>query len=660
VKLGRTRTQDTPTRRAPARPDDAQRCTTTAVSTGTRCQGWRTGGAAQCHRHRRPEHVTTMTGSVAAVQLDGAAWQTWRFGSSAWQGEAWRLYDITGQLRFVSNWVGNSVSRCRLYVAEVDESGEPGEEATDPEVAALAAGPLGTGPAKDEALRLLGINLFVPGECYIIAEADAAPGGGDRWFVVSGRQIKRMGNQVVVRRPQLHGGDEMIFRQDVDLILRVWTPHPDDADEPDSPTRSAIPDLREIEAIRKRKFAEYDSRLLGAGLLPLPDGVDFPREEDDLPGVQGFTQMLMRAMATSLRDRSSAEAMVPIAFTVPGEYLDKIKQVTFWSEMSASLLPMAEAAVRSLAQSLDIPPEILLGQADSNHWTAWQTSADAVTTQIVPINSRICDALTTGYLIGALEALGKDPTRYVYALDVAPLTTATNRAADALNYHGQGLISDEAAVEAGAFRKDQMPDEAERLRRLATVAIMSNPSLLADPALRKLVGIMEPPPAQLYAQPYPQPSTTDAPPPAPSTPAPVANPQAIPTPTPQTQQAAALTAVASLALRRALTLAGSRLVPHTQRDRYPGCERHQLHTRHGPCTREQADKALRGAWDDLDSVAADVGVDAAQLSQMLHGFAAELLTRGMAYDPALLHELIHRAVHGRRLEATAELAGAAA
>jgi hypothetical protein len=666
VRVGRSRTAEVPTPRAPATPDDTQRCTANASSTGARCRGWRTAGFAQCARHHRPDRTTTVTGSVATVQLDGVAWQTWRFGSSAWQGEAWRLYDITGQLRFVANWVGNSVSRCRLYVAEVDDAGEPGEEASDPEVAALASGPLGSGPAKDEALRLLGINLFVPGEAYIVAEADAGPNGTDRWFVVSGRQIKRTGNQVIVRRPQLHGGDEMLFRQDVDLILRVWTPHPDDADEPDSPTRSAIPDLREIEAIRKRKFAEYDSRLLGAGLLPLPDGVEFPRGDDDDAGVQGFTQMLMRAMATSLRDRSSAEAMVPIAFTVPGEYLDKIKQVTFWSEMSAQLLPLGEAAVRSLAQSLDIPPEILLGQADSNHWTAWQTSADAVTTQIVPVNSRICDALTNGYLIGALEALGKDPTRYVYALDVAPLTTATNRAADALNYHGAGLISDAAAVEAGAFRKDQMPDEAERLRRLATVAIMSNPSLLADPALRKLVGIAEPPPQALYGQPYPgagppTPSTTDAPP-APA----VSNPQAIPTPTPQTEQTApaarvvALTAVSNLVTRRALTLAGSRLVPHTQRDRWPGCPRHQLHTRHGPVTREQADRVLRGAWDDLDAVAADIGVDAAQLGTMLHGFAAELLTRGMAYDQVLLADLIERAVRGHRLDHMAELAGAAA
>ncbi len=625
------------------RPELSRQCADTAATTGRRCTQWTVPGHSRCHTHaRRHPQLDALTAAVATVQLDGVAWQTYRFGSREWQTEAWRLYDITGPLRYVAGWIGNSVSRCRLYVAEVDATGEAGEETDDPDIAALAAGPLGSGPAKDEALRLCGVNLFVPGEAYIVAEADGSSTGDDQWFVVSGRQIRRTGDQIIIRRSMLFGGGDMIYRPDVDLILRSWTPHPADTDEPDSPARSAIPDLREIEALRKREFAELDSRLTGAGLLPLPAEMDFPRGPNDPTGLQGFTNRLMQAMGISLQDRSSAEAMVPIAITVPGEFVDKIKPVTFWSELSAQLLPLREGAVRSLARSLDIPPEVLLGQADSNHWTSWQTSEDAVTTQIVPILSRIADALTTGYLRRALEQMGADPDAYVYAFDTSPLTVRPNRSADALSYHEAGLLSDEAAVEAGAFRPDQMPNDVERVRRLMERLVVANPQLITDPTIQNILGV-----GSISIAPAPTPAPTPAPAEDPGQP--VDQPTDIPQRDPQADPTAALVAVANLAVRRALSLAGCRLVPHTQRDRYAGTPRHQLHTRYGQISPGRADDVLRGAWDELPDVAADLGLDPRQLQALLHGFAVELLTRGIGYDPHLLRDLVTTAVYKRHL-----------
>lgn len=577
-----------------------------------------------------------LTAAVSSVQMTGSAWKQWKFGDRSWQGEAWRLYDITGQLRFVANWLGNSVSRCRLYVAEVDEDGEGTHEVDDsPAVAQLAAGPLGRGPAKDESLRLLGINLFVPGEAFIVAEADGIAAGVDRWFVVSGSQIKKLGDEITVARSQLQGGGVMTYRDGVDLILRVWTPHPKSTDEPDSPTRSAIPDLRELEAIRKREFAELDSRLAGAGLLGLPEGIDFPRLPDDSTGPAGFMQVLQRAMAASLADRSTAEAMVPIMFTAPADALDKIKHVTFWTDLSAQLLPLKESALRSLAQDLDIPPEVLLGIGSANHWSAWAISEEAITTQIVPVLSRIADALTQGYLRAALEEMGLDPDRYVYEFDTAPLTTRPNRSADALNYHDKGLISDDSAREAGAFGEGDIPDDIERVRRILERAIIAQPSLLGNAGVQAILGISLNLTPEETGEPTGGGEITAG--------EPATDEESPPEQTPQTEDDAALYPVANLAVRRALALAGSRLVPHRQRDRYPGCAKHALHVRHGGIPRDRAEVVLAGAWDDLHAVADDLMVDAGELRTLLHGFAVELLVRGISYDPPLLRELIRRA-----------------
>lgn len=589
-----------------------------------------------------------LTAAVSSVQMSGAAWKQWKFGDRSWQQEAWRLYDITGQLRFVANWVGNSISRCRLYVAEVDEDGEATTEVKDnPAVANLAAGPLGRGPAKDESLRLLGINLFVPGEAFIIAEADGQGEGVDRWFVVSGAQIKRSGDDIRINRSQLQGGGVMTYRDGVDLILRCWTPHPKSTDEPDSPTRSAIPDLREIEALRKREFAELDSRLAGAGLLGLPQDIDFPRNPDDPAGPAGFMAVLQRTMAASLADRSDASAMVPIMFTAPADALDKIRHITFWTELSAQLLPLKESALRSLAQDLDIPPEVMLGLGSANHWSAWAISEEAITTQIVPVLSRIADALTQGYLRAALEEMGLEPDRYVYEFDTAPLTTRPNRSADALNYHDKMLISDQAAREAGAFGDADMPTADEVLRRLLIKAVEGQPGLLASPAVIELLGItLEIPEGLLDGTEGGNGEIAGA---GGEDDEPVTDSESPPETNPvQTEQASRFVAdpllmVANLCVRRALALAGSRLVPHRQRDRYPGTAKHALHVKHGPVEWSKTSALLAGAWDELPVVAEDLMVDAAELQDLLHGYTTELLTRGIAHDHHLLRELLNRA-----------------
>ncbi|MCZ7478911.1 hypothetical protein [Micromonospora sp. WMMC273] len=589
-----------------------------------------------------------LTAAVSRITLDGVAWKAWKFGDRAWQRDAWRLYDITGQLRFIANWIGGSVSRCRLYVAEVDEAGEVISEAEDPEVQALAGGPLGRGPAKDEALRLLGINLFVAGEAYIVAESEGNDDGTDRWWVASGRQIKRQGDVITIARSQLHGGGRLEYRDGEDLLLRTWTPHPADSDLADSPTRSAIPDLRELEAIRKREFAELDSRLSGAGLLPLPEGIDFPIPDDvQQTGVQGFAHTLMRAMATSLRDRSSAEAMVPIMFTVPGEYLDKIRPVHFWSDLSAQLIPMWEKAVKSLAQSLDVPPEVLIGIGTTNHWNAWSISDDAIDTQIKPVLSRIADALTIGYLRAALEDLGKDPDRYVYDFSTDPLTVRPNRSTDAVNFHERGLLSDKAAVEAGAWKVEDLPSDEERLRRLLEKAVVTTPSLLNDPTVRQIIGLPAAGPAITGTDDGGGGGPGELPPGEPERDP--QSPPEEPTETAAVIRVDPLHVAASMAVRRALSVAGSRLVPHRQRDRWPNTPRYDLHTRVGALAPDRADDMLRGAWTDLPATAAELGVDAHELRSLLHSFCVELLTRGMAYDHRLLRDLLTADVVTTRL-----------
>jgi hypothetical protein len=571
-----------------------------------------------------------LTAAAAGVELDAAAWRTWRFGDRAWQAEAWRLYDITGSLRFVSNWVGKSLSRCRLYVTELDAAGNATSEVDDPEIAALASVPFGFGPQRAEAIKLIGIDLFIGGECYIVGESGGAQ-GNDAWWVVTGRQIQRRGDQITIRRSPLHGGGMFTFRPGRDIIQRVWTPHPNDAMEPDSPVRSAIPDLRELEVLRKREFAELDSRLAGAGLLAIPDGIDLPRGDQDQPGSDGFVVLLQRTMAASMRNRDSAEAVVPIVIGGDGEAIKQIRHITFWSDLSEQVLPLRKNAIENLSIDLDIPPEVLTGLGSSNHWSAWQVSEEAINLHITPVADQAAAALTSAYLTAALTAMGVDPSRYAYAMDTAPLAARPNRSADATTAHDRLLLSDEATRQAGAWSDADAPTPEERLRRLAEKLFQTKPEVvLASAELREILNL----PAAPTPIPTSDGGTGDGQPPEPEQDGQSPPEQPVPSetqPAPRPVPAdASLLPVARYAARRALAVAGGRLVPHRQRP--DGVLRHRLHLHVAPVDQTTATKLLAGAWDDLPDALDGIDVDPAAVTAALDGLARACLTCGMPLD----------------------------
>lgn len=640
-----------------------------------------------------------VTGATAMVPLDSASsWKTWKFGNRDWQIEAWRLYDIVPEHRFLANWIGDSVSQARLFVTEVGETGEETGEVAEERIARLAAVPLGTGAQRDDNLRLAGVDLAVGGECWIVGEgaAEDPENAEGSWFVVTGSAFKRRGSDVIVRRPKTRGGDELQLRDGTDVLIRCWRPHPNDVDQADSPTRAAIVPLREIELLTKREFAELDSRLTGAGFWFLPEGVDFPRGPDDPEGLTGFMAYAQRAAAASMRDQSSASAMVPIMATVPDqfiEHLDKLKPTTFWSELSAEIGPMKEKAIGRVASAFEIPNEILIGMATANHWTAWAISEEGIK-RIKPYLACIADALTRGFLRPALIKMGiTNPERYAFSFDVAPLAVRPNRLDEALRLHERFLISDEEAVKAGAFSPDQMPSKEERARMIVLRAVAEAPALLSDPGVQAILGI-----SGLSATPVsgrrPEitsgeedeetgndiPDTLDD---GPSEEEPEPGSARALTaaldrraaraltaqlngritelaltarPSPPPSPAHVFNAASKLMVLRAMELAGGRLTsPAERRGRWSEIPRHELHVRVGPVTPDKADKVLAGAWTHLPEVAGDLGVDAEDLGRLLHGYCRELLTRGMAHHDDLLFAALSIARRGQGLSPDPEL-----
>jgi hypothetical protein len=624
-----------------------------------------------------PRSPESMSAATALVTLDQASsWKTWKFGNRDWQTEAWRLYDIVPEHRFLSNWIGDSISQARLYVTEVSETGEETGEVTEERISRLAAVPLGTGSQRDDNLRLAGVDLAVGGECWIIGEgaAEDPEGAEGSWFVVTGSAFKRQGDVVKVRRPRTRGGEYLELEDGTDILIRCWRPHPNDVDQADSPTRSAIVPLREIELLTKREFAELDSRLTGAGFWFLPEGVDFPRGPDDPEGLTGFMAYAQRAAAASMKNQGDARSMVPIMATVPDEmieHLDKLRPVTFWSELSAEISPMKDKAIGRVASAFEIPNEILEGLSRGNHWTSWLISEEGIK-RIKAYLSLVADALTRGFLRLALEKMGvANPDRYAFSFDTAPLAARPNRLEEALQLHDRFLLSDEEAVKAGAFDPEQMPTVQERAQMLLLKVAQTQPDLLLDPAVQAALGLPQLTRASLPASGQEDqeedPEEADGPPnggdpgegPPTSNNAITARLNARISELTATRVTAppspehVFNASAKLMVYRALELAGGRLTtPAERRGRWVDVPRHELHSKVGPITPEKADKVTVGAWNHVGTVADDLGVDAGDLHRLLSGYVTELLVRGMAHHDDLLFAALSIANRGRGLVST--------
>jgi hypothetical protein len=617
-----------------------------------------------------------LAGATAQVDLGASSsWKTWKFGNKDWQTEGWRLYDIIPEHHFLAGRIGDSVAQARLYVTEVDDTGEETGEVQDERIKRLAAVPLGTGSQRDDNLRLAGLDLAVGGECWIVGEGaatspEAAEGS---WFVVTGSAISRTGDEIAVRRPQQRGGSKLVLVDGQDILIRCWRPHPNDTDQADSFTRSAIVPLREIELLTKREFAELDSRLTGAGIMFLPEGVDFPRGEEDPAGLAGFMAYLQRAAAASMADQSRASAMVPIMATIPNEmmeHLDKIKPLTFWSELSAEITPMKDKAIARLASSAEIPGEVLTGIGDANHWTAWLISDEGIR-WIRGYLGLIADALTRGFLRRALESMGvANPERYAFAFDTSTLASKPNRLDEAIQLHERNLIKDEEVVKAGAFSVDQMPTVQERAVQILLGLVKTQPDLILDPAIQAALGL---PAVQSVGLPPTAAQRTDgdldddesegAPNggEAPDQPdadearaieaaldrriALAARPVlALPSPE------AVFNASAKLMILRALELAGGRLTtPAERRGRWSSVPRHELHHHVGPITPDKARRVTEGAWNHVAVAAADLGVDAGELERVLSTYVLELLTRGLRHHDDMLYATLSMPNQGRGL-----------
>jgi len=464
-----------------------------------------------------PDRHAPLTSLIASARRLTAQTLRRSVGSSAksWQEDAWEMYDLVGEQRFLASTLAGRLSQARLFVGTVNEedpTGLPVPVVDNPDVTDILSVVGNSTVARSQILWRMGVNLFVAGDGWLVGiPRPLLPDAPEvtsiqppdlniadlDWRMLSVSEvIGAPGGLVTLKLGE--GDDERVTCAPEDLwLIRVWRPHPRRWWEADSPTRSSLPVLRELVGLTMHISAQVDSRLAGAGLLIVPQSAaravrlasGATEDSSDDP----FTEALLEAMLKPIQDRSSASALVPLVITVPDEAAALFQFLTFAKPLDGEARALRDEAIRRLALGQDAPPELLLGTAGMNHWGAWLVQEDVVTTHLEPPLALICDALTTQYLWPVLIDQGMSEEvahTYVIWYDVSDLIVRPNRSTDAIAVYDRGGISTDALRGATGFDDSDAPAATEELPagvRLALDMVIKAPSLAQDPGLPALV-----------------------------------------------------------------------------------------------------------------------------------------------------------------------------
>jgi hypothetical protein len=420
---------------------------------------------------------------------------------SGWQDSAWVYRDTVPELQFVASFIRSSLGRLRVFPAERQPRGVPpqplegaqdaskdsADKPTKPvsqvsaatRAAALTASSrLNLDQQGSTLLGRLGENLEFAGEAYLLGEDGE---DGEDWSIKSVSEVT-IGNQMVrLVEPGAGRGGRDLDPSSCEL-LRLWNPHPRYHLWPDSPIAALLETCEAMTLLSRRGRAHDRSRISSGKALFLPDELSLHRagqapatsdaegaDEDGDP----FLTELAAFMTEPIADEADPSAVVPLVIRGPAmmndtPMKDVIGTIDLHNEDPKDLDARRDNLVAVLARGIDLPPEVLTGIGDTNHWNGAVISADTVKSHIEPRAERMCDALTVAYLWPALKAMGvsrEEREKLCFWFDPSELMQDPDRGQAAKDAHQSMAISDAALRRSLGFTEEDRPSPMEKLSR---------------------------------------------------------------------------------------------------------------------------------------------------------------------------------------------------
>jgi hypothetical protein len=430
----------------------------------------------------------------------------------SWQSEAWDFYESLGEFNYGVEWFSEALSRVRLLAAKVTPGGDEPEVLDEGPAAEIMSQFMGGADGQSQLLRSLGIQISVPGEAYFVgrevtqadvesgALLDAEPDERGRIWTVQPVNTMRRSRRMLrnlfgrgIRGWEIQVDDaRWVQLPQESLVCRIWDRHERWPWRANSPARSALPIMREIDMYNRYIIATLVSRVALNGMLLIPDEVELPASEQFQAASDPFVAELIEIMRSSIKNPGSPASAAPLPLRIPAEYIDAFKHLTFATPLDQRIFEHREQALRRLATTLNLPAEIITGMGDVNHWSSWQLTEDAIKIHLSPKIEIITRALTIGFLHPVLQTLGEDAresdgSRIIVWYDTSELTQRPDRSAAAIQLRQMLVITDAATRRETGFDEADAPTDDE-LERMVLMQLAVNPQTAA-PALKELTGL---------------------------------------------------------------------------------------------------------------------------------------------------------------------------
>ncbi len=403
-----------------------------------------------------------------------------------WQSLAWGYRDLIPELRGAIRFRSQAISKARFFIAEITDEDEPipvslrhdkdaekrQRVTVSAELCAAAEAELKRLPldSGDSFIGVWSENFDVAGECWLHGYVDPAT-GAETWQFRSVLEVDVQGSNITVRDPL---GRPRVVDLKKEELYRLWIPHAARAHLADSACNAATDVLEEIVLHGREQRAVSRSRIANNGFLLIPETMASSRNVRDDDNAEGsaldrFADDHTATVLSPIANEGDAGAVAPAIIFGTRDDIEAVRHLTFVRESSADLIDKLNAALGRMAKGLDIPPEIVTGMADVNHWTAWQIDASTFRNHLEPGIRVMADSLTSAFIRVALA--GQFPAAELARIrvwyDGGQITENPNRRQDALDALDRILIGPKAGREALGFNDGDAPTPEEALQLIA-------------------------------------------------------------------------------------------------------------------------------------------------------------------------------------------------
>ncbi len=387
--------------------------------------------------------------------------QTW-----PWQKQAFLYARLIPELNYASRFYAKMLTKLLIYPA-LRKPDDTTEKITTGLPVDLLDRIQDPGGGRSRILGSYGRLMFMIGDGYLFGREIGRP--RERWMFVNPDELQITEDGIAWKSTM--GGDYKKLPKATTEAYRMWTPDPEFSGEAESPMRAGIYIAQELDLLTKAVNSTAVSRMIN-GILKVPQELSFGADEegmDDDPEANPLLQEMIDHFAGAMENAGTAEGRAAWILEGAWEFLDRLEWMPLHDPTTDYMeQAMRKEAIDRLAIGMDLPPEILKGMAEANHWGARQIMHDTWRSHGSVVAEQFCDDLADAYLRPALEAEGYENWQnVVVGYDDSNVVVPPDRTDDADKAHDRITISDEAHRKLKGFGEEMAPDEEETRIRLA-------------------------------------------------------------------------------------------------------------------------------------------------------------------------------------------------